>query len=445
MGVAIFDIITFVVSTIWLIESLRKISLGSRYFINVLIYIFYILPLGMDYIYQMADYSYSGWWGFIVPRNDILTVIIYDLGLLYTQYIIVSYKRKRDIGLNRSVAKEGSYTAIMLIGMILPAVAVLVLLRQPGMLYMFQWRELELFSTEGSFSTIERFTFIGVSCSAFLLFDLNRKLFHPLRLIALIFLYVNICIEGKRAIIFFAMINIAVLIYLRFKELKSKGKGVFFYIVVSVPIVAAAIVVMVFMTVTVKMERGYDVNDTSKMYTTTRIDFLRDDRLRLAIYSDINRDEVKLLDYPLQTFFHDVFAFIPLNYIPPLLDLKTYSYQTYFTYALEHKERKTEKLNVQEHSYMTVTCFAEIISNLGFFIGFLLLPFFCLWFSRKIDKYPYPYNAFIICSFILLHLFDFFYVAVYLELTFILCWIYKKTSKKRFYQYENSVNRTVAR
>lgn len=431
MFVATFDIITFLISSIWLIKSLKNIAKGSRYFINALIYVFYVLPLGMDYFIEMADYSYSGFLGFIAPRQDVLTVIFYDLGMLYTQYMILFHRVKKSDTLYQNNVNESNYTPWVVLGMIIPAVAVLLLLRQPGMLYMFQWRELELFPADGSYATIEKFTYLGVSCSVFLLFDLNKKWYHPLRLIALAFLMVNICIQGKRAIMFFAMINVAVLVYLRFNELVAKNKHIFVFIVFGLALLVIAVYSMVFMTVTVKMDRGYNVDDTSVMYTTTRIDFLRDDRVRLAIYSELHKDEVEILDYPLQTYAGDIFGFIPLNYIPSLVGMKIYSYQTYFTYAVIHKKR-SGNLDVANNSFMTVSCFAELISNLGLLLGMALMPFICLWFARRIDKYPYPFNAFIICSFILLHLFDVMYIAIYLELTFFLCLIYKNKRKQPY-------------
>ena len=153
------------------------------------------------------------------------------------------------------------------------------------------------------------------------------------------------------------------------------------------------------------------------------------------------KDEVEILDYPLQTYAGDIFGFIPLNYIPSLVGMKIYSYQTYFTYAVIHKKR-SGNLDVANNSFMTVSCFAELISNLGLLLGMALMPFICLWFARRIDKYPYPFNAFIICSFILLHLFDVMYIAIYLELTFFLCLIYKNKRKQPYMkkQFNKEVN-----
>ena len=44
-------------------------------------------------------------------------------------------------------------------------------MRQPAMLMAFQWRELGIFSTSGSYATIEKITYIAVSCSVLLFFS----------------------------------------------------------------------------------------------------------------------------------------------------------------------------------------------------------------------------------------------------------------------------------
>ncbi len=453
--IEILDLITFFLSTFWLISNFKRIGNNSRFLICALVYVFYIIPLGMDWLYQMANYSYvSDRVGFIWPRHDFLTVLIYDLGMLYTQYYILYGKHKGKEGGRRYIVQtdknEKLCRLLMFIFMVLPAFATIVLVREPGMLYIMQWRELHLFPDEGSYATIERFAYLGISCSVFILFDKNDKGFFSLktliRLMAIAFLYMNICIQGKRAILFYAIINIMVMLYIHLVDLIKSQKNlrrVKRYVIIASVLVLVGSYIMVSITSAVKTERTNGLIDDATMYTTTRIDFFRDDRVRMAIYYSIRPNELSICDFPCQTFIRDFMSFIPLNYVQDKLDWNSASYQTRFTHALCHVDPGV-KIDVKEYSFMTVTFFAEMISNLGFLIGIILLPLFCLWFVKMIDKYPYPYNAFIICCFILMNLFDFTYISVVVEFTFILCWLYRKKNKLVLSHNEGINNRAIA-
>ena len=195
---------------------------------------------------------------------------------------------------------------------------------------------------------------------------------------------------------------------------------------------------MLEMTFAIKAERGYNIDDSDAMYTATRIDFFRDDRVRLAIYKELYPEGKPMLDYPGQTLLTDALSVVPINYVVSAVGHESYSYQTYLTCALENYNRK-EKIDVSQHGYMTICFLAELISNLNI-IGILLIPFVCLWFCKKIDQFPYPYNALIICAFTLINLFDFTYVVYYLELLFIICYLYKR---KPLRIYENIANRST--
>lgn len=378
----------------------------------------------------MADYSYSGWWGFITPRKDWFTNIIFDLLFITTIYSLIG-KNERRARLNIRNTESIKVNIAPYLGLIamIPPMAVIVLLHRPAMLYAFQWRELELFPTTGSYATIEKITYIAVSCSVLLLFTKSRYgLF--VKLFSIACLLTNICIQGKRAILFFAIINIVIVLYSKVKDSKINVKKMLIIGSVCLALCVAFLSFMISMTVSVKLDRGYDPNNTSAIYTTTRIDFLRDDRVRLSIYLKAHPDEVQVMQYPTQSLWSDVFSFIPLNYVASAAKLNLYSYQTYFTHALERKKADS-KMDVENHSYMTVTFISEIISNFGILLAFFILPYLCRWFANKAEKYPYPLNAMILCIFVSLNMFDFTYMAYYIEAVVVLCWLYNRSSKRR--------------
>lgn len=434
--IALIDIITFFISTYWLLTKAKYIGKNSRFLIFALVYIFYVFPMGLDWLYEMADYSYtSDRVGFILPRQDLLTNIIYDFGVLFVEFVILNGKiRKNDSLCGRNIEDHNKtlYQILMIAGMVLPAFATLYLIKEPAMLYLMQWRELKLFSTEGTYATVERFSYLGISCSVFILFDKKKRnliITALYKIVAIAFIYMNICIQGKRAIIFYGIINIMVMMYLRLYDMIKANKSIRKYVLITAIVLLTASWFMISFTSTVKSERGYEAG-SSVMYTTTRIDFLRDDRVRMAIYHSIYPNTINIVDYPCQTILGDVWSFIPLNYIAAKAGFNIISYQTRFTHALLKIDAKG-KYDVEDASFMTVTFFAELISNLGVLFGFVFISLFCLWMIRMIDRHPYPYNAFIICCFILLNLFDFSYISVTIEFTIIICWLFWAKNKKR--------------
>lgn len=435
--IQIIDIITFILSTFWLLKNVINIGKGSRFLIGILVYVFYVLPLGLDWLYEMADYSYArDRVGFILPRQDFLTNLIYDILMLLTLYCVF-YKNKIQMIRGRSSMDfNGSwFKMIMYIGMIFPAVATVVLLKAPQMLFAFQWRELGIYESEGSYATIERFTYLGITCSILLLFSKSEKnaiISNVLKVVDIVFIYINVCIQGKRAILFYAIINLLLMFYFRLEKWRIEGKNI---LVRVIPILFLSVIGFVFMvgfSSFVKSERGYE-EGTSTMYTTTRIDMFRDDRVRMAIYysiySTFDSNVPSIVSYPCQTYAADVLSFIPFNYIADYLGYKGASYQTRFTHVLIGKDpdRGIEKGT----AWMTVTTFAEVISNLGVLLAFILIPFLCVKFSSLVDKYAYPNNALILSCFVLLQLFDFTYVSVFIEFTIILCYFSRKGYLKK--------------
>ena len=77
---------------------------------------------------------------------------------------------------------------------------------------------------------------------------------------------------------------------------------------------------------------------------------------------------------------------------------------------------------------MTPCIYAELISNFGF-IGALGMPFLCIWFASKADKYPYPFNIMILVSFIVIQMYAISYMAYYFEFVLLMCWFLRSKFK----------------
>ena len=395
---------------------------------------FYVFPLYLDYFVAMADYSYAyKFWGYVVSRQSVLTNITYDLAVILLQYFVLYHKKNNAIqtGITSSFDIQGRfYRILLIIGMVSPSLFVLALLHEPGMLYSFQWREMDLFPAEGSYGHIERLTYVAVSCSVFLLFSNFKKgrfITVLFKASVLLFLYTNVCIQGKRGMLLFAIVNLFLVLYIKVflkkRQRIADKKKVLGGAIIGVMAAAA----MLASTYFVKLGRGYSTDLADMMYVSTRIDFLRDDRVRMAIYSEQNPDKMKILAYPCQTLFTDVLTIVPIDYIAHFLTgfENKYSYQQYFTHAME-KNEYSDNFDSKSYSYETVTVFAELISNLGIILGTSLMILLCLWVVKESDRYPYPYNILILSSFFLANLYHFGYIVYYVEATFILCLLYKR-------------------
>lgn len=436
-----FDWFTITISAFFWVKNIRRISEGTRYLIYLIFFMFYVFPLYLDYFVAMPDYTYTyKYVGYVASRKDVLTNITYDILLLVSQAIILYYKKgksKIEYSSNGFNIKGSFYRIVLFIGMTSPSLFVIVLLREPAMLYTFQWREFDLFSAEGSYGHIERLTYVAISCSALLLFSkikTSRILDVIFKIFVLFFVYSNVCIQGKRGMLLFAVVNFFVILFFKvFLNNRQKvvdKKKMFLGTVLGV----IAVVSMLASTYFVKIGRGYSTDLADIMYVSTRVDFLRDDRVRMAIYSEENPEKMQILAYPCQTLLTDILTIVPIDYIAHYLTgfENKYSYQQFFTHAMEGNNY-SHSFNSKEYSYETVTIFAELISNLGIFLGTFLMVVLCFWVYRLSDSYPYPYNILILCSFFLLNLYHIGYIIYYLEATFILCYLFNRKNRKREY------------
>lgn len=438
--IAFIDILTIIISTFFLLHILKKVSNNARSLIYLIFFVLYVLPLYLDYSIGFSDLSYGGksYYGFIVSRGDVLTVLVYDFLLIISQGVLACYniKRKTSESLYVGTLYNKKVLITLIAGMVFPAFCVVSLLGHIGMLYTFQWRELGLFPTGGVYSVIEQFCYVGVCCSLLLLFVRRRLML--LKLTSLVFLYINICIQGKRSIMFFAILITVVMLYLVMVDRISLKKPIKLYLASLTIIAACCIAFMIVSSSLVKMERGYDITDTNKIMSTLRVDFFRDDRVRMAIYSAIHPDDISILQYPGQTILSNILSLKPLNHFAEFLGLDIYSYQVHFTYALTDSKQQTI-LDPDSFGWMTVTFMAEIISNFGVILSFLIIPFILLSFSKLLDLFGYPLNCLTCFYFLLVCLFDFTYSIYFFEILAIVIIYrnYKLHKNKRIICYEN--------
>ena len=417
----IFDFFTILLSTIFFIYSIRnkRIS-GGRYIVYLLFFTFYVLPIFLDVFYEMPKYGVTHF-GFLVSSNNITTRIIYDAVVVFIQLILIIWKnnQNRNSKMRLFYITKRQYIVIT-IGMILPIIAFLAFGLNKSLLFTPLWRELQFYGIETNYDYVERLSYLGIACCCILLLRKDFPLLSYYRLFPAAFLYMNICVQGKRAVLFFSIIVIILIIFFLLNREVGAIKNKIRYYVMGSVVAVVLIVYMITFALNVKINnRGYDEKDTATLFTTTRIDFLRDDRVRLAIFSEFNEDEWPMLNYYGETIIYDVMSIPPIDIVFNYLKIDRYSYQQFLTSCLMHSPFSPD------NNYMTPTIFAELISNFGVLFGVLLMAWGCLFFGNQIDKYPYPFNILIICSFVLLNLFAVRYVVFFIEFTIVACYLYK--------------------
>lgn len=429
----IFDIATIIISTLLLIINIKNFKNGSRYLIYLITFTIYIIPLYIDYFYRTPEYNFF-FYGFIESREDALTSIVFDIFMLFFQYRLLYAKNSylnNKITTNTLFYFNKKEKKLLYVGMTLSALVVVFIIRKPFLLYTFGWRELGLIDLPRYYDYAEMLCYFSSSCSLLLLFDKRSRIVSVQKLLAALFLYFSLSIQGKRAILFFAIICIAILLYFDLiNRVKDKQRSAKFYGFFIGVLLALSSWYMFSLSVSVhetRHNKSYD--DTSAMVTTQRIDFFRDDRVRMAIYSELYPEKLRILEYPGQTIIPDIFAIVPLNYLRDRIGVGRKVYQTYFTCALSRTNIDDPRV-LADSNWMTVTYIAEIISNIGIILAFVLIPYLCLRFSSFVDKLKYPFNLFSIFAFTLLNLFDTTYVVFYIELVVIFAYISKKPRSK---------------
>lgn len=419
------DIFTIVISIAFLFLSIKRIRNSSRYIIHIIFFIFYVFPIVLNYTIGFQHYIHQG---FYISYDDILTCIVYDIGVVICQLILLfsfKHQKRKQTATNNTPAGK-NYILLLFIVALAPTVLTVVLLGKPAMLYTFQWREYGLFSTAGSYAQIEKITYLGISCAIMILLHPEGKVILWPRLLSIVLIFFNVCIQGKRGIMFFTLLNVLINMFFIYMHIKGKiAKRIYVLTTSAVSLFFA--VYMISMSINVKLERGYQEEDYDRLYNSVRVDFFRDDRVKLAIYSELYPEKMEMLDYYGQTFMSNPMYFFPLYYLIQPLNLNIHSYQEYLSYATAGHAHPTftKASDSTSLNFMTPTIFAEFISNFGILLGFILYPLMCIWISSVVDRFRYPMNSFILCSFLLLNLFSFNYIALYLEFILLLCFIEK--------------------
>lgn len=423
----ITDVLTLIVSTIFLFRNVKKLTGNMYCVIYLLFFVFYVFPLYLDYLVSFPDYSaQERYHGFTISYLDTYTRIIYDISILLIQYFMSKHVHKcqNNIVYAETTLATRNYYSFIVLGMCFPTLLTLIFPVDKFILFTFGWSELGVFANTSATNTIENFTYFAVLCTILLIVKQLESGKRGLMkiIICLLFLYFNMCLQGKRSIVFFSIVTFSILLLPgintneKIDERKTK-KRLILLAIVGLLGVAIMLASTIYVKVTV---RGWDGNDTMSMYTMTRIDFLKDDRVRFAIYSLLNQGKVSILDEVGQTVFPIITWFYPINSILAGHGIVYSSYQDYFSDALQ---------SVVDVPFMTTSFFAELISNFSYF-GIFFTYLLCYWSAKLAQKSVYPYRAIIVIIFLALQMYTTKYLAIFFEMCLFYSILYNYGNKK---------------
>lgn len=415
MALQFFEIWTILLSTGLLIFSLRNLSNTKHaiYFIHLLFYFIFVLPLVLDYVWAKPDYhsAWSNLQGFEISYNDERVRFIYACYILLSQLIMLYFGKKR--GKNRKLEKinysdqSGEsidrellerdsilITRFLFFGSIITLLLVLVLPISKSILWSFGWRDIGV-EIRGMkyYSTIEKMSYISI-VSAVLYIGIKNKTSAWIKVFSLLLVVSAACVESKRSIILFIFV-LLVSYYIYSKRGKIPLK---FYIVLL-----SLLLISIFLSVYIKTEyRGY--SDYNMIYTTLRIDFFRDDRVKMVIYSLLHQDVISILSYPGQSILTQLGALFPFQF----LGVNVVGYNAFFSSALSGYAFDPG------YAFMTTSIFDETLANFGFY-GVWIAPVVCVLFARIADKQNRMLVPITISAILLLFMFPPIYIMWFLQ------------------------------
>ena len=430
------DVLSFCLITYWAVKGLRRLLATQKtiYFILILFYIIYVLPVGIDCFITYPSYdTWNQFYGFYVSYNDPATRIVYDIWMIFTYFLlerIGSGRLRLRIGnikignhhdLLQKVYKTSDnvdkriYYSLFLIA-VLPIGLVIVKQLPLGILYTPLWLDSGVYSITGTsfeatYYYLQKLSYISI-VAAFLCLVNSRHKNIIVKIILCITIYALTCLEAKRAI--YAIVLIMVISHL-FLSVNNKKNAKIFILLFSV---FSIIVLLLFTTEHMMEYRHYGIRyNLVNTYTQIKMDFMRDDRVKFVIYKALNFDGV--LDYPLQSYLTQLTAFFPLD-----LFFSVHGYNKYFTAAL---------LGVKMGSvggWVTTSIFDEALSNLGLF-SVLIIPWILGIIAKYTDAASQKVKVISIVAIALLFMLNLGYIMWYLQFCFMILYWDRKTRKRR--------------
>jgi hypothetical protein len=357
---------TFLWASTWAWRAITRLLRGDKNSLLIVYLVFfgeYAIPLGLDLFNGLPDYL--GEPGFAISSQDLYVRLLYCIFVLLVPLIWL-WKLKIH---SRTAYAQSSRWAIMAlrIGSFLPLCFVLIApepklyLEYAGVIRKNASIEILLFHVIVSMATMVAVLCVAGRC---LIESFSKRTVAEIAVAVALSIWVN----GKRYIVAEALIFLIIALWYRGA---ITGKRLVW------TVFAALFALSTFSVTYQNNVRSISFDGLSKdaARENVRVDYARDSRVKMALYSSLYPERMRILDYIGQNLLYYVALPVPRT----IWENKPYTYADYFTCAMLNR--------YPEHIGwgMTTGIFDETIANCGL-IGILIGPLFVQWFCTIGDS-----------------------------------------------------------
>lgn len=368
-SVVFIEFLSIVINTLWLFFTISRILKGSKDSVLIIIpvfYIFFTLPLILDH--TIGPPSYSKYPGFLIACKDYTTRIIYSIYTAYIPFILFKYGRIRKSVNNVNYhVNVNSIRLILYIFLFLP---VLLILFSPNPLiylnYAAATKGLLNLEEEEFHNYVSLFSMLSILAYVILIFIKRGPIFFY-SIILLPFIIIDIWVYGKR---FIVVTFIVLLVFVLWKKGALRRFGIIAISIMSL------LLIFLYSSIYQNTVREFENLSFEEKYTNFRIDYGRDDVTKLTIFSELNPNKIKILNFRGESFLFYLTFFVPRDIWPE----KPYPYAQYVTSAVFLSEPKLWGWG------FTTSIFEEMIANFSW-LGMILAPFSIALICRIGDSF----------------------------------------------------------
>mgnify|MGYP004476842801 CR=1 FL=1 len=363
----VFDWILLIIGSIFSIASYKKIifkkNVSIANYIILVVYIFCILPVLLNYLIGIPQYKTVYWYKvFINPMENNKVTIIYDTYILFTIILLYIYSKKVNPNFKNSNLTYLSIFENKIISWLLilsPLILILITgtLKNYFVFNIASNRGLSENDATGLISPLLLLSVFTFFCKFY-----KKNISIKKILLSLLYFFAIIWISGKRFMI--ANLILLLVYYICSSEISIKiRKKIFFIAPISL------IALISFSAIYLTKIRPLSDTSMSSVYEMLRVDFGRDDVIKYVIDKEILNDN-KILDYRGQTIISMFLFWIPRRIWPN----KPYPHYRYLTASILSLPINNLPAGTTPSWFEMCICNFGI---LGFFIAPILLLLFC--------------------------------------------------------------------
>lgn len=313
---SIINLVVFAWASCWTLLAVKKLADGNRHsiiFVMVVFYAFYIIPLLLDCLLGIP--AYTRYPGYHLACHDEST------GLLYCAYVscippfwyLTAASSGRSAGQgtlllsDRGRATIARLRPVFVLLLIAPAVLVIMSPNRADYLeYARHVRQGVVLSSTDFHTMISASSLLCVLGASGLIIAARRVT--PATFLAMLpFLLLACWVNGKRHIVAYAL---GLILFALWQRGTLKGLGL------MLAGVAAVLTILLFSLYYQTLVRGLQVAGSSWAYDNVRVDFGRDDALKLALFAELHPNRAQVLEFRGQSLLFYATFFLPRGSFP---------------------------------------------------------------------------------------------------------------------------------